>query len=64
MTSQRGMIHPAGGEAATHSIKLTGRVYRKLCEVQQPRETFSEAVGRMIGGYQQWDAMNPRVGRR
>lgn len=50
----RGMINDPGGTAMTHTIKLTDEVYDELCQVLEPRETFSEAVGRMIGDHKRW----------
>lgn len=64
MTPPRGMIKDPGGQAMTHTIKLTGRVFEALQAEQRPRETYSETVGRMIGGYRQWWAQAAPTGRR
>lgn len=63
MTPRRGMIKDPGGQAMTHTVKLTNRTYEALCVEQQPRETFSETVGRMIGYYKQWQGETPSPGR-
>jgi len=63
MTPRSGMIKSSGGQAMAHTIKLTDRVYQALQDEQLPRETLSEAVGRMIDGYKRWQGETPPPGR-
>lgn len=51
MTPQRGMIKDPGGQAMTHTVKLTDEVYDELTKMLRPRETFSRAISRLIGSY-------------
>jgi len=60
MTQPKGLQkYSQSGEPMTHTVKLSDEVYQGLCQVLEPRETFSDAVGRMIADHKRWNMKFP-----